>query len=531
MSDNKNVDKEEIMGIDKAEIDTSVDFEAIESEENFEKNKESEDSSEDNSDVVLGDDEDFEIIEDDDVVAEKIDRHRKKKRIKLTIISIVVLIVCSMGCYLFIDQRAQLDRFDASLHNNSYKEAIQLYNSLMDSQKSKADMMVESKVQDIYKTYYKGSLSIEKSLAELDKLAELDSGAKEKINKMKELFAILKESEKNFAKGQKAYEDDELKNSIIYYGKVIKKDTHYKAANTKLKKIATKYRKQEIARAQKCIDEDDDYDSAIKIMYDYLKLLSKDKVAIEQLQKYKSEKLNLSISDIEDSVDVKVKKQDYVGAIGIVKDAINEYGEDKRLVDMLPDLVENMYEQVEKYIKSDRYTTAVSTLKEYLNIVKTDEKASGLIKDYSSKVTKGKPLSSIKANAQEGKFYVIDELSEYKDANGNKYDDVVEVVGYRNLDTKGKLEYNNDGYSTLTGSIGYVNSKDIEYYKDGSGKIFISGDGKILFTSDEITATSKNQEVNIDIAKYKKITIEWKPINSSNIKMYNIVLGNFTFVK
>lgn len=480
--------------------------------------------------IELDEDEDFEIIEENDELRENINKYRRKKRLKLTLIAIIVLVLCSAGCYLFIEQRAQLDRFDASLHSGQYTEAKKLYHTLMDSQRTEADRMVEAKTDDIYKKYFKGAFSINKSIEELDKLLTIESGAKDVINNKKELFAVLTKSEANYNKGKQAYDNGELKNSIIYYGKVVKKDAKYKSAQSLLKKISAEYRKQEIARAEEYV-VDEDYDTAIKIMYDYLKLLSSDKVAMKKLQEYKSAKLDLNIADIEDSVDVAVKKKDYVEAIEIVKTAMDDYGDDKRLVDMLPPLVSDMYEQVEIYVKSDRYSTAVSMLKSYLNIVGTDDKASGLVKEYSSKVSKGSYLSKMEYETMEGKSYVIEELSDYKDANGNTYEDVLEVVGYRNLETKGKLVYANDGYTTLTGSIGYVSSDDIEYYKDGSGKLFISGDGTVIFTSDEMTESSKNQEVNVDISKYKKITIEWKPTNANNVKMYSIVLGDFMFVK
>lgn len=480
--------------------------------------------------IELDEDEDFEIIEENDEIRENINNYRKRKRVKLTIIAIIVLVCCSAGCYLFIDQRAQLDRFDASLHSSKYTEAKELYKTLMDSQKSEADRMVESKIADIYKKYYKGGFTIEQSMTELDKMLEIDSGAREEINKMKELFAVLTKSEENFKKGKEAYGNGELKNSIVYYGKVVKKDAKYKSAQSSLKKIAAEYRKQQIDKAEEFVI-DEDYDSAIKIMYDYLKLLATDKEAMKKLQEYKSAKLDLSISDIEDSVDVAVKKKDFIDAVEIVKNAIDEYGDDKRLIDMLPPLVSDMYNQVEEYVKTERYSSAVSILKSYLNIVGEDKKASGLVKEYASKVSKGEYLSSMKYESKEGKCYVIEDVSDYKDANGNVYEDVLEVVGYRNLDTKGKLVYENKGYTTLTGSIGYVSDEDIEYYKDGSGKLFILGDGNIIFTSDEVTESSKNQEVNIDISKYKKIILEWKPTNSNNVKMYNIVLGDFTFIK
>lgn len=525
MIDDKNKNEEVDFSIDKSEVTlTEPDF-------SMDKSEVTRTITNSDGDVIeLAEDEDFEIIEENDELRENINNYRKRKRVKLTLVAIIVLVCCSAGCYLFIDQRAQLDRFDASLHSSKYTEAKELYDTLMDSQKSEANRMIESKLTDIYKKYYKGGYTINQAIAELDKILTIESGAKDKINDAKELFAILTKSEENYKKGKEAYENGELKNSIVYYGKVVKKDAKYKSAQTALKKIAAEYRKQEIARAEEFI-VDEDYDSAIKIMYDYLKLLATDKEAMKQLQKYKSAKLDMSISDIEDSVDVEVKKNDYVEAIEIVKGSMDEYGEDKRLVDMLPPLVSEMYKQVEEFIKSERYSSAVSTLKSYLNIVGEDEKASGLVKEYSSKVSKGDYLSKMKYETSEGKSYIIEDVSHYKDANGNVYEDVLEVVGYRNLDTKGKLVYKNDGYKTLTGSIGYVSDEDIEYYKDGSGKLFILGDGNIIFTSDEVTQTSKNQEVNIDISKYKRITFEWKPTNANNVKMYNIVLGDFTFIK
>ena len=69
-----------------------------------------------------------------------------------------------------------------------------------------------------------------------------------------------------------------------------------------------------------------------------IKLLANDKIAQRQLQTYKSAKLDLNISDIEDTVDLYTKKSDYVAAIKIVKNAITEYGEDKRLTSLFTSL-------------------------------------------------------------------------------------------------------------------------------------------------------------------------------------------------
>lgn len=512
-----------------------VTFEIMENDTSSDVMKEEEkikshDSDIESEDFELGEDDDFEIIESDEEVNVQIDSDRKKRRIRLVAIAIVVLIVCSFGCYLFITQRAQLDKFDSALHENQYALAKNLYSELMDSQKSEADMIVESKVDEIYLRYYKGSINIEKAKEELDLLTAIKSGARDKIREMKRLFNVLVTSEENYAKGKECYDLGQLKNSIIYYGKVIPKDAHYKSAQNILKKISAEYRKEQIDIAEGYAKEED-YDSAIKIMYAYLKLLSKDQVAMKQLQAYKSAKLDLNISDIQDTVDVYVKKNNFVAAINIVKNAMTEYGEDERLVTQLASLKKSMYKEVNSYIESERYVTAVGILKKYIKIERDDEKATKLIEKYSNKVSSGVFLSKAKPKSEEGKSYVIDDLQDYKDANGQKYEDVLEVVGYRNLESKGNRVIENNGYTKLTGTIGYVSSKDIAYYKEGEGKIIISGDGKTLFTSEVMTEKSKNQSVDLDISSYKTITFAWEPADSKNVKMYSIVLGDFKFAK
>ena len=146
-------------------------------------------------------------------------------------------------------------------------------------------------------------------------------------------------------------------------------------------------------------------------------------------------------------------------------------------------------------------------------------------------MSSGVYLSKVKPKSQEGKSYVITELQDYKDANGQKYEDVLEVVGYRNLKSSGNRVIENNGYTKLTGTIGYVSSKDIKYYKEGEGRVIIYGDGKKLFTSDIMTEKTKNQKVDINIKGYKSIKFAWEPIDSKNVKMYSIVLGDFKFTK
>lgn len=534
--DEGNETKVEDVGVEKVRVEDSSAENKEKEDIIFESSDDSQSDVHDNLEVdedLDNDedlDEDFEIIESDEELNEQINSYRKKKRLKLVIISILVLVVCSAGCYFFIQQRALLDKFDTSLHDNQYTLAKNIYSEFMDSQKSEADTMVAAKVEEIYSRYYKGTIDLEKAESELDSLSKIKSGAREEIRNMRDLFAVIVSSQENFEKGKEAYDAGELKKSIIYFGKVIQKDAKYKEAQNRLKKISAEYRKGQIAKAEEYAN-DEDYNSAIKIMYDYLKLIANDKIAQKQLQVYKSAKLDLNISDIEDTVDLYTKKNDYVAAIKIVKNAITEYGEDKRLTTLFTSLKKDMYKEVDSYIESDRYTTAVSILKSYSKVVKDDLKATELINKYSNKVSTGAYLSKVKPKSQEGKSYVITELQDYKDANGQKYEDVLEIVGYRNLESCGNRVIENNGYTKLTGTIGYVSSKDIKYYKEGEGRVIIYGDGKKLFTSDIMTEKTKNQKVDINIKGYKSIKFAWEPINSKNVKMYSIVLGDFKFTK
>ena len=521
----RDEDREKVKIKDNTETKDDIIFESSDDiKSDIHEDSEIDDKEKDDSE------DDFEIIESDEEYNEQICTYRKNKRLKLVIISVIVLVLCSAGCYFFIQQRALLDKFDASLHDNQYNLAKTIYGEFMDSQKTEAELMVETKVDEIYNRYYKGTISLEKAEEELDLLSDIKSGARQKIRDMRVLFAVIVRSQGNYEKGKEAYEAGELKKSIIYYGKVIKQDAKYRDAQNNLKKISAEYRKGEIEKAEKYA-ADEDYNSAIKVMYGYLKLLANDKIAQRQLQTYKSAKLDLNISDIEDTVDLYTKKSDYVAAIKIVKNAITEYGEDKRLTSLFTSLKKELYKEVDNYIESGRYTTAVSILERYTKVIKDDSKATELINQYRKKVSSGVYLSKVKPKSKKGKSYVISELQNYKDASGQSYEDVLEVVGYRNLESSGSRVIENNGYTQLTGTIGYVSSKDIKYYKEGEGRIIISGDGKKLFTSEIMTEKSKNQKVNISIKEYKSITFAWEPADSKNVKMYSIVLGDFKFTK
>lgn len=473
-------------------------------------------------------DEDFEIIEEDESLLKENEVSRNRKRIKLILVAFVVLVICSVGCYTFIVKRAEQDKFEAALHNNQYSLAKDLYNDLMDSQKPDANEIIKNKISEIYDRYYKGTIDSKTAIEELKELKKISTGVESDINSQLKVFDRILVSEKQYEEGAKLYEDGKLKESIIAYNKVIPEDTNYKKAQTLLAKVASEYKKEQIEAADEYAAKDD-YDNAIAIMNSCLKLLKDDEKISKQLQEYKSKKLSLNISDIFDLVKVQVNKDNYVEAIKLVNNSITEYGSDKRLVDKLEELKKAMFDEVTKYIESERYSMAVGILKSYRRIIVNDEKAEELIKKYSSKVKEGKKLSELEIIRENGKKYVIDKVGEYKDAKGAKYEDVIEVVGYRNLDTKGSMTIKNSGYKTLSGVIGYVSSKQISYYKNGKGKIYIYGDSSKIYESKVLSESSDNEEVDIDISKYGEIRIEWKPADEKDVKMYGIVLGDFNF--
>ena len=119
-------------------------------------------------------------------------------------------------------------------------------------------------------------------------------------------------------------------------------------------------------------------------------------------------------------------------------------------------------------------------------------------------------------------------MANYTDAEGNKYESVVELAGYKNLDKTGSIVFDATNYKTLTGMVGYVNGEQIAYYKEGKGVIRIYGDNKQIFKSEVLSEEGKTQEIDLDISKYKQVKIAWSSADTKNIKTYGIVLGDIS---
>ena len=95
------------------------------------------------------------------------------------------------------------------------------------------------------------------------------------------------------------------------------------------------------------------------------------------------------------------------------------------------------------------------------------------------------------------------------------------------MDKKGHIEFSNAKYKTLSGIIGYVSDTEVGYYKDGKGIVRIYGDGVEIFKSKTVSLESDNQEVAVNIAKYKTIKIAWEMVDTKKGAPYGIVLGDF----
>jgi hypothetical protein len=215
-----------------------------------------------------------------------------------------------------------------------------------------------------------------------------------------------------------------------------------------------------------------------------------------------------------------------VNAIKVVHNAIGTYGEDIRLLEMLASLQESMYKEIDAYIESERYTIAMAMLKSYVRIIDEDDKAKALIEQYSSKIEKGHYISNMTPVASEGKFYKISDVADYKDIQGSKYETVIEVVGYKNLDKSGSFTVANKSYKKLTGILGYISDEDMTYYKNGKGVLKIYGDNKQLYKSPIMSISSDNVEISVDITGYKQIKFKWENADSKNSEAYGIVLGD-----
>lgn len=103
---------------------------------------------------------------------------------------------------------------------------------------------------------------------------------------------------------------------------------------------------------------------------------------------------------------------------------------------------------------------------------------------------------------------------------GNSYDyAVTNDLGFNGDDGSFCYEYLNTGFSAFTATL-YIpegeNSKD-------TTAVIIKGDGYILYTSPGMTKTSQPIEINVDVAGFSDIVIEW--INNSGYNIFSDLTG------
>lgn len=445
---------------------------------------------------------------------------------KAVLVATVALIVFSITGVFYIAKRAILDKFGASLNNNDYVAASNYYTKLMEKSRGEANKLIVEKIDDIFSRYSDDKISSSDAVDELKQLANINSNALENIEVALEDFKNIKISEAYFEAGEEYYSKSEFENAIVNYYSVTKVDKHYKEAQKKLKLCIDKYTSNQIKEADNLMKEEK-YDGAIELMQYGLQLLKNNTNLQNKLNYYKAKKFEAFKEDIYLEANDLKAEGDYVGAIQVIKDALEFYGQIDELKKKHDEFRNDMLKATEGYIKAQRYNKLINMLDKYAKIYPEDNDVNKIIEEYKPYVVGGYALADLEWSKTEGRLYTNKQGKEYKNAQGNTFDSVVELCGYENLDTKGYITIANDNYVKIKGIIGY---SAYSYYKNGKAILVIKADDKVIYKSKVISANTKDIKLDVDIPNCKTITISWEPKNSSSPKPYGIALCDFKLV-
>ncbi|MCR5607676.1 MAG: zinc-ribbon domain-containing protein [Lachnospiraceae bacterium] len=452
--------------------------------------------------------------------SEEVKRARKNK--KFAIIASVALVAFALLFSIFLRRRAMLDKFDSAIESKDYKTAATIYENLNSDKKNEADKIIVNKIEDIFEDYSSKKLTSEGAVKLLRKLSTIKSNVGTTISETLVDFNYIMASEELYKQGEESFENKDYETAIIRYYSVIKTDCNYADAQKKLSKAVAEYKKEKFKEAQDFVDAGD-FDSAIELLKKSKELLPTDEEVSGKYQEIVDLKLAENIDDIMVTSKELAAAFDYVGAIKIMHDAVNEYGQNEELVGKYNEYKDMLKKEISDNIESKKYNRAASLTDEYALIVGQEDEITELMKDYRQYVDTGVSLNELKTLSKSGKTYYSKEGVVYSDSKESLFEHAIELLGYKNLENEGELSIKNNDYNKLKGTIGYSN---YEYFKDGQGILVIKADSKVIYKSDAISAKSDDVDIDIEIPKCKSISFEWSPAPKSK-DAYGLVLGDF----
>lgn len=257
---------------------------------------------------------------------------KKKSPVKWIVLSVCGAVVVAAGIIalvLFLNMNSPANRIVSALRQGDTQTAATLFSEVdpTGSQYGKVQQALNDYVDQLMDSYKSGQVSASDALEQLQTILKFNVPyLTDKVSKHITELTQQMDVEEIYNKAQQAYEAGNYADAITYYSQIESSSPHYSDAQEKLEQAREKYKQQYLDEAA-ALAKKDDYVGAIDKLNDALKILKDDKELTDQIATYTDSYVDSVLSQ----ADALAKKEDYEGAEKLLAQAIQLFPDEKEL--------------------------------------------------------------------------------------------------------------------------------------------------------------------------------------------------------
>ena len=366
--------------------------------------------------------------------------------------------------------------------------------------------MLESRVEEVYNDYRDGNREYKDARLELQTIDKMNiSDLKKTVADTLSNLKKLQASKTSFEAGEKYYSNKNYALALEQFGRVIKDDPNYKAAQEKLSQSRENYRNQALSEAAQYVSNGD-YDAGVRVLSAALETLKKDSLIEKRIEDYSASGSTKSKKDVLDAADARAFKEDYAGAVSVLLSAVKSnaaLAKDDTVAKTLQHYqgkyLESFKTKLEGYVKSGDYENAGKLLHEAEQLVPENSeveaektKLQGKVPIYLDDLT---PLSSKSFSFGKGSTV---------DAFGNDHSADINCVELR---TQSTATYSLSGSGFKKFSFKAAAAKSIDTSVRCRIRVTATVGSDYRYRECEISASSESSGVSLDVTGCDSLTI------------------------
>lgn len=428
----------------------------------------------------------------------------------------VLAALCALSCTLTLTACGnKADKILGYVDKMDFSGALDYYDEKVDGSSKERDIRkeVKSEMDDKYELilekYNEGELK-EKDLEDLYEFVDELKLDNKDYEEFAEKLAELEVSKEYYEKGIEYFEKEDYSDAVYYLGYVVKEDKNYKDAQAKIAEAEEAQIEEDLGEVDEYLSENE-YESAINLLNSYKYEYEENEKFQELYQKVNDEVVKYSEAEIQKYFE----SGEYTEASRFIRNYADYYFSDnEEMVALKTNLADSyadfVIKKAEEQFGSKNYAESAVTIQEAIEVLGEDnEKLNTANEKYSAYLPVY--INDMDYNNIEGSLYV-NYFGSTHDYFDNEYKTYYYIDSYSAKECWAEYDING-AYNKLMGTVSVV---DTYSTLDGTKYFEVYGDDKLLYTSPEMTTSSKPTEMDIDVTGVNKIKIVYPATEGSN---------------